>query len=121
MTQGTRGSRSGRRTAHAVIGLAPLALVALCVVLWTCALVSSAAAGSSPTIQITQCTGDPTTDPKSCQDRPTTVHQSQPAPRPASRPASQPSPPTETHNYSLSTGKGNVQSTNGTKKAEPSR
>jgi hypothetical protein len=100
----------------------PLALILACVGLWTGALVSSAAAGSTPAIEITQCTGDPTTDPQSCDTRPTTVNAARPAPRPASRPApkpaSRPAPPTETHNYSLTNGKGKVQTTDGQKKSD---
>ncbi|MDQ6915388.1 MAG: lytic transglycosylase domain-containing protein, partial [Actinomycetota bacterium] len=118
MTQGTRGSRSGERTAHAAFGFAPLALILACVALWTWALTSSAAAGGSPSIQVTQCTGDPATDPQSCDSKPTTVQVAKPAPRPAARPAPRPAAPAETHDYSLSSGKGTVQTPNGKKKPE---
>src|SRR5438445_13108597 len=118
MTQGTRGSRSGRRTAHPAFGFAPLALIATCVALWACALTSSALAGGSPSIQVTQCTGDPNTDPAACDSKPTTVQAAPPAQRPASRPAPRPAPPTETHSVTLTNGNSKVQKTDGTKQAE---
>jgi hypothetical protein len=117
MTQGTRGSRSGRRTAHAAFGFAPLALIAACVALWACALLSAGPAGAAG-IQVTQCTGDPSQ--QSCDKAPTTVQPAKPAPRPAPKPAA-PAPkrtPAEVHDYSLTNGKGKVQTPDGRKKAD---